>query len=88
MNYKAQNISNEENNYPKAIAISTGIMGFLLLISFFIVIGSFNIPDNCTSNIPNINKFFFYIINFCSFKIFHISFIGMQKDFLRIKITF
>jgi len=45
MNYKAQNISNEENNYPKAIAISTGIMGFLLLISFFIVIGSFQPPE-------------------------------------------
>ena len=41
MNYKAQNINNEENNYPKAIAISSGIMGFLLLISFFIVISSF-----------------------------------------------
>lgn len=45
MNYKAQNINNEENNYPKAIAISTGIMGFLLLISFFIVIGSFQPPE-------------------------------------------
>lgn len=31
----------EENNYPKAIAISTGIMAVLLLLSFFIVIGSF-----------------------------------------------
>ncbi|TCD04366.1 energy transducer TonB [Pedobacter frigidisoli] len=41
MNYKAQNIPNEENNYPKAIAIASGIMGVLLLISFFIVIGSF-----------------------------------------------
>lgn len=40
MNYRGQNIS-EENNYPKAIAIASGIMGFLLLISFFIVIGSF-----------------------------------------------
>lgn len=40
MNYKAQ-IPHEENNYPKAIAIASGIMGFLLLISFFIVIGSF-----------------------------------------------
>jgi len=46
MNYKAQNINNEENNYPKAIAISTGIMGFLLLISFFIVIGSFQPPED------------------------------------------
>jgi len=45
MNYKAQNIPNEENNYPKAIAIASGIMGFLLLISFFIVIGSFQPPE-------------------------------------------
>ena len=44
MNYKAQ-IPNEENNYPKAIAIASGIMGFLLLISFFIVIGSFQPPE-------------------------------------------
>lgn len=35
----------EENNYPKAIAISTGIMVFLLAISFFIVIGSFQPPE-------------------------------------------
>ncbi|MEE1943473.1 energy transducer TonB [Pedobacter sp. KR3-3] len=34
-------VHKEENNYPKAIAISVGIMGFLLLVSFFIVIGSF-----------------------------------------------
>jgi hypothetical protein len=32
----------EENNYPKAIAISTGIMAALLILSFFIVIGSFD----------------------------------------------
>ncbi|TKC03841.1 energy transducer TonB [Pedobacter frigoris] len=31
----------EENNYPKALAISTGIMALLLALSFFIVIGSF-----------------------------------------------
>jgi len=31
----------EENNYPKALAISTGIMAALLALSFFIVIGSF-----------------------------------------------
>lgn len=31
----------EENNYPKAIAISTGIMAALLAISFFIAIGTF-----------------------------------------------
>lgn len=36
----------EENNYPKAIAISTGIMGALLLISFFIVIGNFEPVDS------------------------------------------
>ncbi|MCX2477033.1 energy transducer TonB [Pedobacter sp. MC2016-05] len=46
MDYKAQNINNEENNYPKAIAISSGIMGFLLLISFFIVINSFQPPED------------------------------------------
>ena len=40
MNYKIQNMP-EENNYPLAIAIASGVMGFLLLISFFIVIGSF-----------------------------------------------
>lgn len=34
----------EENNYPKAVAISTVIMGLLVLLSFFIVIGSFK-PD-------------------------------------------
>ncbi|WP_316793844.1 energy transducer TonB [Pedobacter frigoris] len=33
--------SKEENNYPKALAISTGIMALLLALSFFIVIGSF-----------------------------------------------
>jgi len=31
----------EENNYPKALAISTGIMAALLILSFFIVIGKF-----------------------------------------------
>lgn len=35
-------INKEENNYPKAIAISSGIMVFLLVISFFIVIGKFD----------------------------------------------
>ncbi len=45
MTYKAQNTNSEENNYPKAIVISSGIMGFLLLISFFIVIGSFQPPE-------------------------------------------
>jgi hypothetical protein len=33
--------NNEENNYPKAFAISTGIMGVLLALSFFMVIGAF-----------------------------------------------
>ncbi|MEJ7558535.1 MAG: energy transducer TonB [Pedobacter sp.] len=37
--------SNEENNYPKAIAISTGIMGALLILSFFIIIGKFEPVD-------------------------------------------
>ncbi len=32
---------NEENNYPKALAISTGIMVALLALSFFIAIGNF-----------------------------------------------
>ncbi|WP_219226907.1 energy transducer TonB [Pedobacter antarcticus] len=32
---------NEENNYPKAIAISTGIMAVLLILSLFIAIGTF-----------------------------------------------
>ncbi|MGY4384937.1 outer membrane biosynthesis protein TonB [Pedobacter sp. UYP24] len=45
MTHKAQNTNSEENNYPKAIVISSGIMGFLLLISFFIVIGSFQPPE-------------------------------------------
>jgi len=31
----------EENNYPKALAISTGIMGALIALSFFIAIGNF-----------------------------------------------
>jgi len=31
----------EENNYPKALAISTVIMALLIVLSFFIVIGSF-----------------------------------------------
>jgi len=31
----------EENNYPKALAISTGIMAALLALSFFIAIGTF-----------------------------------------------
>lgn len=35
---------NEENNYPKAVAISTGIMIILLALSFFIAIGTFQPP--------------------------------------------
>lgn len=35
----------EENNYPKAIVISSGIMAILLLLSFFIVIGRFEPVD-------------------------------------------
>lgn len=35
----------EENNYPKALLISTIIMGLLIVISFFIVIGSFKPPE-------------------------------------------
>lgn len=30
----------QENNYPKALGIAGGIMGFLVLISFFIMIGN------------------------------------------------
>ncbi|WP_316801373.1 energy transducer TonB [Pedobacter frigidisoli] len=36
----------EENNYPKAIAISSGIMAVLLAISFLIVINSFEPPED------------------------------------------
>lgn len=46
MNKGLQNMHNDENNYPKAIAIASGIMGVLLLISFFIVIGSFQPPED------------------------------------------
>jgi len=35
----------EENNYPKAIAISTGILGALLALSLFIAIGTFEPVD-------------------------------------------
>lgn len=38
--------NNEENNYPKAFAISTGIMGVLLALSFFMVIGAFQPPED------------------------------------------
>ncbi len=31
----------DENNYPKAVAIATGIMGILIALSFFIAIGTF-----------------------------------------------
>lgn len=34
----------EENNYPKAIAISTGILAGLLVLSLFIAIGNFTPP--------------------------------------------
>lgn len=35
----------EENNYPKAIAISTAILAGLLVLSFFIAIGTFQPPE-------------------------------------------
>ncbi|SFG73043.1 energy transducer TonB [Pedobacter insulae] len=35
-------IINEENNYPKAIAIATAIMGAFIVLSFFLVISAFN----------------------------------------------
>lgn len=34
----------EENNYPKAIAIATAIMGIFIALSFFLVISAFK-PD-------------------------------------------
>lgn len=34
----------EENNYPKALAISTGIMALFLALSYFIAIGTFEPP--------------------------------------------
>jgi len=34
----------EENNYPKAVAISTAIMVFFLVLSYFIAIGTFQPP--------------------------------------------
>ncbi len=34
-------INKEENNYPKAIAISAGVMALFIAVSFFIIIGSF-----------------------------------------------
>lgn len=34
----------EENNYPKAVAISTGIMAAFLVLSYFIAIGTFEPP--------------------------------------------
>lgn len=38
--------TNEENNYPKAFAISTGIMAGMLALSFFLVIGAFEPPKD------------------------------------------
>ncbi|MES2419614.1 MAG: energy transducer TonB [Bacteroidota bacterium] len=37
--------ANEENNYPKALAISTGIMALFIAVSFFWVIGAFQPPE-------------------------------------------
>ncbi|MCY1515753.1 hypothetical protein D9M68_503530 [compost metagenome] len=37
--------ASEENNYPKAFAISTGIMGLFIALSFFWVIGAFKPED-------------------------------------------
>jgi hypothetical protein len=37
--------SNEENNYPKALAISSAIMIIFIVLSYFIVIGSFQPPE-------------------------------------------
>lgn len=38
--------SDEENNYPKALAISTGIMAAFIALSFFWVIGAFKPQDD------------------------------------------
>ncbi|RZJ81688.1 MAG: energy transducer TonB [Flavobacterium sp.] len=38
--------SQEENNYPKAIAISTGIMALFIVLSIFWAIGSFQPPED------------------------------------------
>ena len=38
-------MQHEENNYPKAVAISTGIMAVLLIISFFIIVSRFKPAD-------------------------------------------
>ena len=38
----------EENNYPKALAIATGIMALLLVLSFFIAIGTFQPVEDGT----------------------------------------
>ncbi|MFA5246026.1 MAG: energy transducer TonB, partial [Pedobacter sp.] len=40
----------EDNNYPKAFAISTGIMGAFLVISFFIIASRVE-PDTGTGGI-------------------------------------
>lgn len=37
--------TNEENNYPKAILISTVIMGLFIVLSFILVIGAFQPPE-------------------------------------------
>lgn len=38
--------SQEENNYPKAIAISTGLMALFIALSFIWAIGSFQPPED------------------------------------------
>lgn len=38
--------SQEENNYPKAIAISTGLMALFIALSFIWAIGSFEPPED------------------------------------------
>ncbi|WP_316930578.1 hypothetical protein [Sphingobacterium sp. IITKGP-BTPF85] len=40
----AYHLQHEENNFPKALGISTAIMGILVLISFFVIFGT-KMPD-------------------------------------------
>lgn len=66
MQYQRQ----EENNYPKAFAISSGIMGFLVLISFFIIASRVEPEDIGTGGI---------IVNYGTAEI------GMGDDYMSIE---
>src|SRR3546814_18751733 len=60
--------SQEDNNYPKALWISSGIMGGLLILSFIIMIGS-AFPDIGTGGI---------IVNYGT------SDVGMGDDYMTV----